>query len=36
MEAFALRNVSFAYPRRQEWALSGVDLTVEHGEFLVL
>ncbi|MBQ8852462.1 MAG: ATP-binding cassette domain-containing protein, partial [Oscillibacter sp.] len=36
MEAFALRNVSFAYPRRQEWALSGVDLTVEQGEFLVL
>ena len=36
MEAFALENVSFAYPGQSEWALSGVDLTVQQGEFLLL
>ena len=36
MEAFALRDLSFAYPGGAGKALDGVNLTVERGSFLVL
>ena len=36
MEAFALRDLSFAYPGGTGKALDGVNLTVERGSFLVL
>ena len=33
---FEIKNLSFTYPQKTEPALSGVDLTVEYGEFIVL
>ena len=36
METFVLRDVSFSYPQQARQALSGISLSVEQGEFLVL
>ena len=36
MEIFEIKNLSFAYPNREENALSNINLKVEQGEFLTL
>lgn len=36
MEAFAIRNLSFAYPNTAEYALSDITLTIRAGEFLTV
>lgn len=36
MATFEIKSLSFTYPQKTEPALSGVDLTVEYGEFIVL
>ena len=36
MEAFTIRNLSFAYPNAAEYALSDITLTIHAGEFLTV
>ncbi len=36
MEVFTLKNLRFAYPDRETWAIDGLDLTVRAGEFVTL
>lgn len=36
MESFKIENLSFAYPNSGKYALNGISLTAEHGEFITI
>lgn len=36
METFIIKNLSFAYPNQDKWALNNISLTIHSGEFVTL
>ncbi len=36
MEVFTLKNLRFAYPERENWAIDGLELTIQAGSFVTL